>query len=180
MIVPISHCSSSVTCDEEVWFEIQEFKRALVNMYEKKRIECVFYELYSNENKYGHMIIECVPLGMDVSNMAPIYFKKAIIESESEWSTNKKIVDLKDQTVRNAIPKNMPYFTVGFGMENGYAHVIEKSEAYPSHFAKEIIGGILDLDPLIWMRPRKESFSEQSKKVIEFLKWWKPFDFNQK
>lgn len=117
---------------------------------------------------------------MDVSNMAPIYFKKAIVESESEWSTNKKIIDLKEQSIRNAIPKNMPYFNVNFGLDNGYAHVIEKTEAYPEHFAKEVIGGILDLDPLLWLRPRKDDFNHQSKKVIEFLKWWKAYDFNKK
>lgn len=44
---------------------------------------------------------------------------------------------------------------------------------------KETLGGILDLDPLSWLRPRKEEFGAQSKKVIEFQKWWKAFDFNK-
>lgn len=175
----MSHCYSSVTCDEDVWQEIESYKKALVEMFEKRRCECVFYEMYSSENKYGHMIIECVPLGMNVSNLAPIYFKKAIIESESEWSTNKKLIELKDKTIRNTLPKNIAYFTVSFGNENGFAHIIEKNEAYPKHFAKEVIGGIIDLDPLMWMRPRKESFGEQSKKAIEFSKWWKPYEFNK-
>jgi hypothetical protein len=101
----------------------------------------------------------------------------------------------------------MPYFAVQFDIDDGYAHVIENSEAFPQHFAKvsylvyyyyylfiffcifitylknitlkEVIGGILDLDPLEWRRPRKESFSVQSNKVIEFLKWWKDYDFNK-
>jgi hypothetical protein len=43
-----------------------------------------------------------------------------------------------------------------------------------------VIGGILELDPYAWLRPRKDDFTHQSKKVMDFLKWWKPFDFNAK
>ncbi len=45
---------------------------------------------------------------------------------------------------------------------------------------KEIIGGILDLDPMDWRRPAKDQFNVQSAKVIEFNKWWKSYDFNKK
>ncbi len=30
----------------------------------------------------------------------------------------------------------MPYFSVDFGLQNGYAHVIENDEAFPDYFAK--------------------------------------------
>lgn len=30
----------------------------------------------------------------------------------------------------------MPYFTVDFGLDNGYAHIIEDDESFPEHFAK--------------------------------------------
>lgn len=179
MIVPVFHCHSSVICDEDVWQEIMNYKKALLEMFKKKQSECVFLETYSNENKYGHMVIECVPLPMHMSNLAPIYFKKAILESESEWSTNKKIIELKDKTIRKMLPKNIPYFAVLFGNENGFIHIIENSEVYPKKFAWEIIAGILNLDPLMCMRTRKETLSEQSKKVIEFSKWWMPFEFNK-
>jgi len=35
-IVPMSHQSSSVTCDEEVWNEIQDFKKGLIKMFQAK------------------------------------------------------------------------------------------------------------------------------------------------
>ena len=71
----------------------------------------------------------------------------------------------------------MPYFAVNFGIEDGYAHVIENSESFPDHFAKEIIGGILDLDPMQWRRPKKDDLTQQSRKVLEFSKIWKGFDY---
>lgn len=30
----------------------------------------------------------------------------------------------------------MPYFNVNFGLEDGYAHIIENNESFPDHFAK--------------------------------------------
>ena len=104
-----------------------------------------------------------------------------MIESESDWAQNKRVIDLKGGhggSIRRSVPKGMPYFCVNFGMEEGYAHIIENADAFPDSFAKEVIGGILDLDPMIWRRPKPENFAAQSKKVIEFSKIWKPYDFN--
>ena len=43
----------------------------------------------------------------------------------------------------------------------------------------EIIGGMLDLEPRLWRHPRRESFEDQRKKVIEFGSKWKSFDFTK-
>lgn len=43
-------------------------------MFDARRIECIFIEQYM-DNKYSHMVIECIPLSISVSDMGPIYFK---------------------------------------------------------------------------------------------------------
>lgn len=53
-----------------------------------------------------------------------------------EWSNNKKLVDLRGRDVRRAIPKGLPYFTVDFGMDSGFAHVIENEQLFPQNFAQ--------------------------------------------
>ena len=59
------------------------------------------------------MCIECIPLDKESSSLAPMYFKKAISEAESEWAQNKQIVYLKKGGgIRKSIPKG---FTVFFG-----------------------------------------------------------------
>lgn len=108
--------------------------------------------------------------------MAPIYFKKAIDESETEWAQNKKLVSLKDRDVRRAIPKGLPYFSVSFGMNEGFAHVIEDERLFPRNFAQEIIGGMLDLHHSKWRKPVRQSFDVQSKRVLQFSDEWKEFD----
>ena len=30
----------------------------------------------------------------------------------------------------------MPYFSVEFGLDQGYAHIIENDDSFPDHFAK--------------------------------------------
>ena len=92
-------------------------------MFDNKRMECIFVELYT-DNNYSHLCIECIPLGLHVADMGPIYFKvflkcvtkirniqvflisnfqKAILESESEWAQNKTLVTLKDQDLHKMV-----------------------------------------------------------------------------
>jgi Protein similar to CwfJ C-terminus 2 len=62
--------------------------------------------------------------------------QKALLECESEWSMNKKVIDLKGKDVRKGVPKGLPYFCVDFGMQSGFAHVIEDEQRFPSYFAQ--------------------------------------------
>ena len=34
------------------------------------------------------------------------------------------------------IPKGLPYFAVEFGLDGGFAHVIEEEESFPYYFGK--------------------------------------------
>jgi hypothetical protein len=64
--------------------------------------------------------------------------QKALLECESEWSMNKKVIDLKGKDVRKAVPKGMSYFCVDFGMQSGFAHIIEDEQRFPPVFAQVI------------------------------------------
>jgi hypothetical protein len=58
------------------------------------------------------------------------------MESESEWAQNKSVIDLKDKVLRKTIPNHMPFFCVNFGVDEGFAHLIEANEAFPDHFGR--------------------------------------------
>lgn len=96
----------------------------------------MFFETATRLNRHPHLVINCVPLPRDVGDMAAIYFKKALLECEAEWSMNKKVVDLKGKNIRKGIPKGLPYFWVDFGMDPGFAHVIEDQQLFPRNFAE--------------------------------------------
>nr|XP_045626090.1 CWF19-like protein 2 [Procambarus clarkii] len=179
LIVSIHHIPSSVQADEDLWSEIQDFRKSLVKMFNSRDEDCIFFETVKKLKYYPHMALNCVPLPKEMGDMAPIYFKKAIMECEAEWSQNKKLVDLKNRDVRRAVPKGLPYFFVDFAMDPGFAHVIEDEKDFPNNFAQEIVGGMLDLDNKLWRKPRRENFDAQRKKVMEFSRWYKEFDPTQ-
>ncbi|XP_067146002.1 CWF19-like protein 2 isoform X2 [Apteryx mantelli] len=136
LIAPLQHHTAATLLDEDIWEEIQMFRKALVKMFEAKELDCVFLETNMSMKKRYHMVYECIPLPREVGDMAPIYFKKAIMESDEEWSMNKKLVDLSSKDVRKSVPKGLPYFSVDFGLQGGFAHVIEDQHKFPHYFGK--------------------------------------------
>uniref|UniRef100_A0A8P0NV93 CWF19-like protein 2 n=2 Tax=Canis lupus familiaris TaxID=9615 RepID=A0A8P0NV93_CANLF len=179
LIVPLQHHRASTLLDEDVWEEIQMFRKSLVKMFEVKGLDCIFLETYMGMKRQCHMVYECIPLPKEVGDMAPIYFKKAIMESDEEWSMNKKLIDLSSKDIRKSVPRGLPYFSVDFGLQGGFAHVIEDQHKFPHYFGKEIIGGMLDIEPRLWRKGIRESFEDQRKKALQFAQWWKPFDFTK-
>jgi diadenosine tetraphosphate (Ap4A) HIT family hydrolase len=180
LITPIRHVTCSTLLDENEWSEIMDFRRSLTRMYNSNNEDVVFFETAKNLDRYPHMYIECVPVDKEEGDMAPIYFKKAIDECEMEWAQNKKLVSLKGKDVRKAIPKGLSYFFVSFGMEEGFAHVIEDEKSFPINFAQEIIGGMLDLHHSKWRKPKTQAFDEQSKRTLEFSQQWNSFDHTKR
>lgn len=175
VITPLAHVSCSTQLDEDVWSEIVDFMRALNRMFTELKKDVIFFETARHLNKRPHMQIHCIP--STNFELAPFYFKKAILESEEEWATNKQLIDLKGRDVRRAVPKGLPYFWVRFGMADGFAHVIEDQNSFPWYFAQEVIGGLLELEPKLWKKPWKLQNSKP--KVHQFASWWKPYDITQ-
>ncbi|XP_076782276.1 CWF19-like protein 2 isoform X2 [Arvicanthis niloticus] len=176
LIVPLQHHQAATVLDEDIWEEIQMFRKSLVKMFEDKELDCIFLETNMGLKKHYHMVYECIPLPKEVGDMAPIYFKKAIMESDEEWSMNKKLIDLSSKDIRKSVPRGLPYFAVDFGLQGGFAHIIEDQHKFPHYFGKEVIGGMLDLEPRLWRKGIRESFEDQRKKVLQFAQWWKPYD----
>ena len=69
-------------------------------------------------------------------------------ECEAEWAHNKKLITLsRERGLRRSVPKGLPYFHVGFGTDEGFAHVIEDERDFPGNFAQgeRCIGHMLRL-----------------------------------
>lgn len=182
-IVPLNHVSAVTGVDEDVHEEMQKYRKCLVDMFADEDLDCVFMETVLHLNSHPHAVVECVPLERELGDMAPIYFKKAMMESDVEWAINKRIVELSKipgNSIRRAVPKGMPYFHVDFGSNAGFAHVIEDESLFKRNFGLEILGGMMDLDPFLWRKPPKEDFSAQMKKCVDFSNKWRPFDWTEK
>nr|XP_014092631.2 CWF19-like protein 2 homolog [Bactrocera oleae] len=176
IISTTQHISCCTQLDEDTWSEMNDFRKALTRMFAAQKKDVVFFEIATRLSRRPHLSIHCVPIPDEQAEMAPFYFKKAVEESELEWSVNKQLVSLgrDGKGLRNCIPKGLPYFWVNFGMGSGFAHVIEDEDRFPQNFALEIIGGMLELDAKKWRKPQKEQNSIA--KVKMFADWWKKYD----
>lgn len=171
-ISAIQHVPCVTMIDEEVWEEFKSLKKALTKFFFDRNEDVVFFETVKYLNRRPHMEVQMI--ASKEFETIQFYFKKAIQESETR-TLNKKLVDIKsDKNIRSSIPRGLPYFWIDFG-NTGMAHVIENQEDFPSNFAQEIIGGMLNLDVNRWRRPRKELqplkrtqyFNTLLKKVLE-------------
>lgn len=43
---------------------------------------------------------------------------------------------MSKKDVRHSVPKGFPYFAVDFGLQGGFAHVIEDEQNFPAYFGK--------------------------------------------
>lgn len=71
----MSHVSCTTELDEDVWTEIQKFRKALVRMFFQSEEDVIFFERAVYLKKQPHMYLECVPMPKETGELAPIYFK---------------------------------------------------------------------------------------------------------
>ena len=177
---------NDVSLDDDVLTELDELKEELTHLFRQHHNQIpIFIETFKNPRLLPHMYIECIPVPIEQANLVPMYFRKALLESESMWSTNKKILELnhpRSRTLKSIIPKGLPYFSVEFPVDKtktdsvyGYAHMIEERGQFPLYFGREILGGLMQLDnPLLWMRPASKEPEEIVQKKCTYLKQlWK-------
>lgn len=136
VLTTMQHVSACTMLDEDAWEELSNFRKAVTRMFAAQRKDVIFYEIANKLHRRPHLSVHCIPIPESMGEMAPFYFKKAIEESEQEWCINKQLVSLRQKSLRAAIPKGLPYFWVNFGMDSGFAHVIEDQDRFPASFAQ--------------------------------------------
>ena len=72
----------------------------------------------------------------------------------------------------------MPYFHVWFDLDGGLGHIVEDANRWPKGdlFAREVLGGMLDLDAEIVRRQGRWSGGIDGR-VEGFKKTWTKFDW---
>ncbi|CAH8330385.1 unnamed protein product [Eruca vesicaria subsp. sativa] len=182
-ILPMQHEAASRSVDDNVWDEIRNFKKCLIMMFAKEGKDVVFLEtVIGLSQQRRHCLIDCIPVPQEIAKEGPLYFKKAIDEAESEWSQHnaKKLIDTSVKGLRNSIPKNFPYFHVEFGLDKGFAHVIDDEQQFNINLGLNVIRGMLELpEEDMYRRRRHESVESQKKAVVSFAREWEHFDWTK-
>ncbi|KAF6144538.1 hypothetical protein GIB67_023984 [Kingdonia uniflora] len=183
-IVPMQHESATRKVDNGVWEEIRNFKKRLINMFAEQEKDVIFLEtVVGLAQQRRHCLVECIPLPHEIARQGPLYFKKAIDESEGEWSQHnaKKLIDTSQKGLRGSIPENFPYFHVEFGLYKGFVHVIDDEKKFESSFGLNVIRGMLRLpEEDMHRRRRNESTETQKQAVATFVRQWDPYDWTKR
>ena len=186
MLIPVDHAVSLTTLDEDVWDELQQFKQCLVKMWKAQNKDVIFMETVMSIKRNRQTALHCVALAPeDGGDIAPMVFKKAIMETDEQWGQsiregqNKRLIDTRVKGLRRSIPKGFPYFAVEFEMEGGFAHVVEEEADFKPYFGFEIVGNMVGAPPSTWLNPRRERFEDQKRKVIKFGKQWADYDWTE-
>ncbi|CAM9019557.1 unnamed protein product [Wickerhamomyces anomalus] len=150
MIVPINHSQNTIQCDEDEWDEIRNYMISLSKFYYTKLNKSViFYE--TSIYKHNHAAIIAVPIPNDIIIYNPRY----------------------------SIAKEAPYFHVWFNLNGGLGHIVEDVGSWPKGdlFAREVIGGVLNVDPYIIRKQGK--WTKNDERVHEMSKIWRQFDWTE-
>ncbi|KAF3481431.1 cell cycle control protein cwf19 [Arthroderma uncinatum] len=187
-IVPIQHRSNLLECDDDEWEEIRNFMKCLTRMYHDQGRDVIFYENAARPGQKRHAAMEAVPLPYSLGETAPAFFKEAILSADEEWTQHKKVIDTLAKSrqgggklaFRNTLSKEMPYFHVWFELDGGLGHIVEDTNRWPKGdlFAREIIGGMLDLGPEV-IKKQGRWRQGTDRRMDGFRKRWKKFDWTR-
>lgn len=182
LITPSEHAASVAAADEDVATELRNFQKCVIRMFAAQNLDVVFFETVGSLHRTRHTTIECVPMPRRDATAAPSFFRQALVdaEREDEWAQHKKVIDVPAaKGVRKAVPDNFPYFYVQFGLGDGLLHIIDDRRDFGEQFARGVIIGLLELDPVeLRMRAQRgESREEINARVARFATQFKPYDW---
>ncbi|KAB5572490.1 CwfJ C-terminus 1-domain-containing protein-like protein [Coniochaeta sp. 2T2.1] len=187
VLVPISHRTNLLECDDDEWEEMRNFMKSLTRLYHEQGRDVIFYENAASPGRRRHAALVAVPIPYELGETAPAFFKEAMLSADEEWSQHKKIIDTGKKAregmgklaFRRSIAKEMPYFHVWFTLDGGLGHIVEDAGRWPKGdlFAREIIGGMLDAEPDVVKRQGK--WTRQDSRVEEWRRRWRKFDWTR-
>lgn len=187
VVVPISHRTNLLECDDDEWEEIRNFMKSLTRLYHEQGRDVVFYENAAAPHRHLHAALVAVPIPWDLGETAPAFFREAMLSADEEWSQHKKIIDTGKKAkegaaklaFRRSIAKEMPYFHVWFTLDGGLGHIVEDSSRWPRGdlFAREILGGMLDCEPDNIKKQGR--WNRNDARTEPFKKKWRKFDWTR-
>ena len=186
-IVPVEHHANLLECDEDEWEEMRNFMKCLTRMYHGQGREVVFYENAAAPQRRQHAAMQAVPLPYSLGDTAPAFFREAMLAADEEWAQHKKVLDtgkraregLGRMAFRRTLVKEMPYFHVWFDLDGGLGHVVEDEARWPKGdlFAREVIGGMLDVEATVVKRQGR--WQRNDRRLEGFKKRFKKFDWTR-
>ena len=125
ILAPVDHEQTSIGLNEDILTELTNYKKCLIQAFDKYDLQVVCFEQFSKDN--SHIYMECLALPRGKAEDLPFFFKQALEDIEGNWNTHRSIIKIEKEKggLQKQIPKQIKYFYVDFCNGHGYAHVIE-------------------------------------------------------
>ncbi len=72
MLVPIKQSDSFLSCEDEVWDEVERFRSSLRKMFYEHKMGVLFCETVFQSNKLWQTKMDVIPLPSDAASDAPM------------------------------------------------------------------------------------------------------------
>lgn len=145
LICPIEHYQNTLALPPNIMQEIQQFKNAIKQFYERNDTVAVFFE---RNYKTSHMQLQSVP----IPKKAARELKEIFMEEAQANGFNLEELDAHNR-LEQVVPSGVPFFTVELPDDAVLFTKIQGKSDFPLNFAREILamGPVLDkADKVDW------------------------------
>uniref|UniRef100_A0A0N5AXC5 CwfJ_C_1 domain-containing protein n=1 Tax=Syphacia muris TaxID=451379 RepID=A0A0N5AXC5_9BILA len=165
----LDHVQSIVASSNEIRVELEKFKTAFTQMYDKqKKVPVVFERNFKSQ----HLQLQIVPVPIGVSK----HLKTSFINAAQLRNIELIFLD-PDQKIWDVVAEGSPYFYLE--LPDGTRFVSLKMRNFPIQFGREVLSGpaILNCEEKIDWRSCELEKSVQADLVKKLQQDFKPFDF---
>ena len=175
------HSNSMASLEENVYIEMRNYQKSIVSMNAQNDKMTVFLEFSSHTDQVKHLSIDCIPLKFSLLDDLRIFFKKALMDQDVEWSSNKNIVDTTKYkgNLTKILSAKFSYVHVDFNAQGGFLHVIENEKRFSKTFLKEILSPFIKRDISEIKYPKKLSQKELIDNVEEYKNKFSYYDWTK-
>ena len=156
------HINSLASVEENIYEEIRNYMKSIVAFNLERDMSTVFVEFSMDANRANHFEIECIPIKHKLLEDARLCFKKAFLDQDYEWSTNKNMVDTTPYkgNLTKILNEKFSYVNVDFNAQGGFLHPIEDTRRFSQNFLREIFCPLLKKQTHEIKYPKKLSVKE--------------------
>lgn len=178
LVIPVEHCSNTLSLKSEAEKELQRFKDALKAYFKNQRKAVVFYEWLFKHRHSMHANIQAIPIPFskvaDVRGCFNLAAKKCgfefeLISPSNHDSEGRELLRTRFDGTSNFFYVELPEGTI-------LSHSIADKEKFPIQFGREVLASLLNMEDRVDWRNCKLTKEEETKMTEGFKKRFEEFD----
>ena len=143
------HITSSASLSQASNTELRNYMKSITAFNSTKGNSTVFLEYSQRSEKQMHFYIEAIPFKHALLDEVKMFYRKALSESDFDWSENKSLVDTTPHrgNILSYLNENFSFMHVDFNCGGGFLHVVsdDGDSRFDGMFLKEVLGFAVEM-----------------------------------